>query len=563
MQTEMEMVDDNCMGTPVVVDQTNLTNRRAAAKNRLNNNELAEAVRLYAHLLRDFPEDIESLITLGNLYLAIGDGKSARSLYKQAEKLDPNSRVIQCQLQLTNSPVCEGDPEISAAHPSAIARLIQELTGVKQESEEQELTRAADLLDQIIHSGNPAEQVLSHIDEINRLLPALVEINIRQAWSEGRPELVESLQALKQGILSQSGMELEDNPPVIKPTAPVSGAPTLHSNLRVLLLKSPSTTLSERLLLAEVALSTLGCEVLVQPGFNPLKDPLPDVAIISNPHAGPKVLEGMAALSASQIPIIVDLDDNFEQMPVSHPNYATAGLGIQTRYKAYNTALMLADMVTVNSEAIASSYKDKQSPIRMIPDGWDSQNPFWNHASSKRDTINLGWVSNTGQLEDLSLIRRVITRVIREFNNTQVLIIGDSQSYRLFETISESRRNYLPLLSSQEYPYQLGQIDILMVPLRNDPYHLSMSDKILVEAGAKGIPWIASPNLAFARWQAGGLIANTQEEWYVYLRQMVMNADIRQSFSQSGMIAAKSRESSRVGEIWLQVIHELVKAKKS
>ncbi|MBE0696475.1 MAG: hypothetical protein IH586_06090, partial [Anaerolineaceae bacterium] len=123
-------------------------------------------------------------------------------------------------------------------------------------------------------------------------------------------------------------------------------------------------------------------------------------------------------------------------------------------------------------------------------------------------------------------------------------------------------RNYLPLLSSLEYPYQLGQIDVLLVPLRNDPYHQSISDKMLVEASAKGIPWLASPNLAFIKWQAGGLIANTQEEWYVYLRQMVMNADIRQNFSQAGRIAAKSREASRVGEHWLQAIQDLLKAKK-
>jgi hypothetical protein len=556
------MMDDRGMDTQVVINQKNSKARKAAAKNRLNNNELAEAVRIYAELLREDPEDIDSLITLGNLYLAVGDGKSARSLYKRAQEKAPTNRVVQCQIQLTSSEACQGDPALPATHPAAIANLIKGLTGAQQESEDQELSRAAKMLENIMHSDNPAEQVADHIDEIDRLLPALVEINIRQAWADGRPELVESLQIVKQSILSQ--INLEENQTTELETAtlkpPRTSLPKVSA--RVLVLKDANGGLSERMSLVEASLGTLGCEVYAHTEYNPLKDPLPDVAIVNNPHLSAKVLESLAALSASQVPIIVDLDNNFEQMPVSHPSYPTAGLGTLARYKAFNTAMVLADLITVNSEALATSLSSKEFNVRVIPDGWMSENHFWHDTNGQRNTLNLGWISKTGQLEDLALIRRVVTRIIREFSNTQILVIGDSQAYRLFESVSENRRNYLPLLSSLEYPYQLGQVDILLVPLRNDPYHQSISDKMLVEASAKGIPWISSPNLAFIKWQAGGLIANTQEEWYVYLRQMVMNADIRQNFSQAGRIAAKSREAARVGEHWLQAVQDLIKQKK-
>jgi hypothetical protein len=363
-------------------------------------------------------------------------------------------------------------------------------------------------------------------------------------------------------MLSHVNVEVVSSPHPETAAKAGKSAPLARSGARVFLLKDSNGGLSERLDLAEAALGTLGCEIDTRSEYNPVRDQLPDVAIVNNPHLNPKALESLAALSASQVPIIVDLDDNFEQMPVSHPNYAKAGLTTQARYKAYNTAMVLADVITVNSEAVASSLSAKEFNVRIIPDGWLAENPFWHDLNSQRSTINLGWISKAGQIEDLALIRRVITRIIREFSNTQILVIGDSQAYRLFETIPENRRNYLPLLSSQEYPYQLGQLDVLLVPLRNDPYHLSISDKILVEASAKGIPWISSPNISFVKWQAGGLIASTQEEWYIYLRQMVMNADIRQSFAQAGRIAAKSREASRVGELWLQVINGLIKTKK-
>jgi hypothetical protein len=84
-----------------------------------------------------------------------------------------------------------------------------------------------------------------------------------------------------------------------------------------------------------------------------------------------------------------------------------------------------------------------------------------------RNTINIGWYGTNAQLEDLVLIRRFIIRIIREF--PQYAGRGHWQSTRVSSVrwIAGKPKMYLPAVSHEEFPYQLSQVDILLVPLRN------------------------------------------------------------------------------------------------
>jgi glycosyltransferase involved in cell wall biosynthesis len=170
-------------------------------------------------------------------------------------------------------------------------------------------------------------------------------------------------------------------------------------------------------------------------------------------------------------------------------------------------------------------------------------------------------VGTSGQLEDLLSIRRFIIRIVREFPNTRIVIIGSPQAYRLFENLPENRRMYLPVVAHEEFPYLLSQIDVLLVPLRNLPYNLTLPDTILVEAGAKGIPWIASPIPSFRRWQAGGIISESLDEWHLNLRHLIMDDEFRCGLGDAGKYAAKSREMNCMGRLWLEIINQATNTK--
>jgi glycosyltransferase involved in cell wall biosynthesis len=276
--------------------------------------------------------------------------------------------------------------------------------------------------------------------------------------------------------------------------------------------------------------------------------------ITSDPHINPALIESLSALSDAGVPIILDLDTDVENQPVSHHEYSTKGLSTQTRGNAYSAALNLATVISVPSEVQAASLAAVADRVFVIPDGWSRQNKLWEKSPASHGTINIGWAGSNGQLEDLMLVRRFIIRIIREFSNTRIVIIGNPQAYRLFDGLPENRRLYLPLVDQQEFPYLLGQLDILLVPLRNLPYNLSLPDTPLMEAGAKGIPWIASPIPAFRRWSAGGIISESADEWHLNLRHLVVDAELRQKLGKAGKSAAETREMEHLAGVWLEMI---------
>ena len=171
--------------------------RKNMGRTYLNENRLAEALDIFSKILLDYPDDLETLLILGNCYLASGDGKTAKNLYLQAQKLDPENKNIEQQIILAGEIEDTGLEESAPTDLAAVARLLQRLTGKTKAIDENDIVRAAFLLDKIINSDSPAELVSRHLDEIDELLPALIELNIRQAHADGKTELAQALRALQ------------------------------------------------------------------------------------------------------------------------------------------------------------------------------------------------------------------------------------------------------------------------------------------------------------------------------------------------------------------------------
>ncbi len=533
--------------------QPELKVRKILGKTYLNENRLADALDVFSKILMDYPDDIETLHILGNFYLASGDGKTAKKIYAHALQLDPQNKALQRQVNLADEMGDTGLEEPVPTDLPAVVRLLQRLTGKTQTISEADITRAADLLEKIINSETPAELVATHLDEIDELLPALIELNIRQAYADGRPELAESLRSLQinidcQLIAKEEGASTADAN---------NDLPNIHFNGNILFLLPDLEHKSSRIALLKSTLESLGCSLSEKRDYVASRDSKPDVVITSNPHVNPAVLESLSTLSTAGVPIILDLDTDFEKQPISHPEYNTKGLGTRARSNAFTSAISLARAITVPSEANADSLRNLVENVCVIPDGWSDQNKLWRKDPPMRNTINIGWMGVNGQLEDLVLIRRFIIRIIREFPNTRVVVMGNPQAYRLFENLPDNRRMYLPAVAHEEFPYQLSQVDLLLVPLRGTPYNLSLPDTLLVEAGAKGIPWVASSIPSFHRWRSGGVISESLDEWHLNMRHLIMDEELRRRLGQEGRSAAQAREMKQMGKLWLEMINQI------
>jgi glycosyltransferase involved in cell wall biosynthesis len=207
---------------------------------------------------------------------------------------------------------------------------------------------------------------------------------------------------------------------------------------------------------------------------------------------------------------------------------------------------------------MAASLRTGGYTVYTVPDAWSKTNALWNSPAPARGYLHIGLSGYFGQLEDITEIRRIVLRVMREFPNTRLVILDNPDFYHFFHHLDEDRRFFLPSLRAESRPALLKQIDLLLLPLRNHPYNRASSDRPLLEAGLRQIPWIATPIPAFTTWKDGGLTAETPEEWHAALRELLSNAELRAELGRAGEKHAQQRELQIVGRTWLTLLQETV-----
>jgi len=100
------------------------------------------------------------------------------------------------------------DYEAVPTNLDIIARVLQWMTNQDDPINEDEIKQAAEILEEVIHKPNPAQEVSDRIDKIDSILTALLELNIRQAHADGRSELALALKNLLDNIFIQIGLPI-------------------------------------------------------------------------------------------------------------------------------------------------------------------------------------------------------------------------------------------------------------------------------------------------------------------------------------------------------------------
>ncbi|MGB9640743.1 MAG: tetratricopeptide repeat protein, partial [Anaerolineales bacterium] len=553
------------------IQSSDLATRKALGKRYLDANRLDEAIQVFAQILRENPTDLESYLFLGDCYMIGGDVQMALLFYNQAKSMTAQTIQVDRRIQLaklkkfisydeSNAKISDWikDQPTLPTQPMVVAEILEQLTSTSSSVSEEEVLNAAKLLKEIIYSPHPALMVAERLDEINELIPALLELNIRQARADGRFDLVEGLQNLLQNIQLQkqnqiSEFESANHGKKVRPDNRPLKVLLLDGDPKIPLLRSPFPSQE---------LQRLDCEVAVFDPKQGLTLDQFDVLVAVHPHLNAQIMEILAQAHAAKKPIVVYLEVDFEQMPLAHPAFEVAGLGSPSRAKAYSAACLLADLICVPSDAFAKSLRQSGFNVAVIPPAWNEDNLPHTRPNQTRHTINLGWIGFADELEDVFQVKRMIVRVMREFPQTQLIIAGDGEVYQLFDNLPEGRRLFIPLLQDEDLGYALNQMDILLLPLRNNPFHHSLSDYRLVAAGGRGIPWIASPLPTVMNWGEGGLIINSTDEWHTYLRQLVLDDDLRRTLGEAGRRLAELRSTIYQSKIWQKLLLELTGEKE-
>jgi glycosyltransferase involved in cell wall biosynthesis len=265
-------------------------------------------------------------------------------------------------------------------------------------------------------------------------------------------------------------------------------------------------------------------------------------------------MQALSACVSAGKRVIIELDRDYHHLPPDHPEYKTAGPGNPAALTSLEAALAQADLLVVASPMLARQYDQFARRVEIISDSWRRDNPLWHKPAPRRNTINLGWAGSLAECADITSIRQAVIRIVRELPETMLVIAGEPAVYEEFAALPEARRLYLPPMAYDDFPFTLAHFDVLLLPWRDLPYNRSRSDLAALEAGVRGLPWVASPVPAYEEWGAGGLFAATEGEWHATLKWLIEDPATRRDLGEAGRAKALPRDAAASAEAWQRLV---------
>ena len=153
----------------------------------------------------------------------------------------------------------------------------------------------------------------------------------------------------------------------------------------------------------------------------------------------------------------------------------------------------------------------------------------WRHHSSQenKDRVVVGYFSGSPSHDrDFAVAAPALLLLMERYSQVHLRVGGYLSLDDRFSRFSE-RVQQTPYVSWQELPYAIRQVDINIAPLELDnPFCQSKSELKYFEAGAVGVPTVASPTDAFKfaiTHGENGLLANTIQEWLSDLELLTLD----------------------------------------
>jgi glycosyltransferase involved in cell wall biosynthesis len=201
--------------------------------------------------------------------------------------------------------------------------------------------------------------------------------------------------------------------------------------------------------------------------------------------------------------------------------------------------------VTVSTPQLAKEYFPYNPLIYVVPNYLDKEK--WQHPIVKRNDgkIRIGWVGGNAHADDLKMVSNVLAKIVKEFKGKVIFETMGMTKQELHGVFPmqefpdqcpscgyEGELHHFPGESQDNYPMILASKgwDIGIAPVIGNAFGQAKSDIKIKEYAAAGIPIVASPiapYLGAAKGNAQVLFAETFEEWYSVLKDLIQHPEKR------------------------------------
>lgn len=207
--------------------------------------------------------------------------------------------------------------------------------------------------------------------------------------------------------------------------------------------------------------------------------------------------------------------------------------------------------VTVSTPQLAKEYFPYNPMIYVVPNYLDKE--LWDHPISRRGDgkIRIGWMGGNAHADDLAMVAGVLNKIVKEFKGKVIFETIGMTKHELAGVFPlsdfpdrcpscgyEGEIHHWPGDSLQNYPMILASKgwDIAIAPVIGNAFGQSKSDLKIKEYAAAGLPVIASPIAPYkaaAASNAQVLFADTFEEWYDNLKDLILHPEKRDEMTRA------------------------------
>ena len=285
-------------------------------------------------------------------------------------------------------------------------------------------------------------------------------------------------------------------------------------------------------------------------------------------------------IKAKKKKYIFEMDDLITWVPEDHYAKETIKkIGWEWKRGCFK-AIASADAVTTTNEFLKRYYswlRPFKKKIHVLPNYMYS--PFWIKKIPPRlsSDIRIGYVGGSSHVDDLKILINPLKRIMAEHENVQFVTMGtggysadhnDLVEYNhgndIFKELPRGRRQHYLGTGMFYYPDKLRTlgIDIGVAPVLKNKFTMSKTPIKWMEYASIKVPSVCQDFLYWSVVKHGetGFLAKTEEDYYTYLKKLVVDKELRHSMGKSAyddLIANHIFEDH--AEQWLNVYQEVLK----
>lgn len=263
-----------------------------------------------------------------------------------------------------------------------------------------------------------------------------------------------------------------------------------------------------------------------------------DLAVVRQMDTEVALSQIFGAANYFRVPVVVDVDDDFINVPKHNPASSEYYEGSWKQYVLMQ-AIASADGVTVTTPKLKEVYEPYNKNITVLPNCNDYKDwavgVDWTRNEHDGDEIRFTYAGSKTHDRDLRLILPALKKIFKEYPQAKLWMAGNCPEF-LEEELGRGRVEIAGGTPGwegySELMYSLNA-DIALAPLERNEFNAAKSHIKWMEYTMHGYPVAASNFGEYAKYiddgETGLLVDN--KDWYKKLKWMIENKDKRKKLA--------------------------------